>query len=139
MTHDHVESRSARFTHFLYFALLSFPVACFSLTVLTDIAYWQTGNLLWLHFSEWLLLAGLVFGVLVLLVLLVHWLMTWSRPTSRTILCGIVILLLAAINSLVHTADGWTAVVPWGLALSILTFAAMVMTAWSCLAGERHV
>ena len=48
----------------LYRTLSAFPIACFSLTLLSDLAYLQTSNLLFLHFSEWLLLAGLVFGVL---------------------------------------------------------------------------
>ena len=41
-----------------------FPIACFTLALLTDIAYWRTGNLMWQNFSAWLLLAGLVVGVL---------------------------------------------------------------------------
>jgi uncharacterized membrane protein len=34
----------------------------------------------------------------------------------------LVILALAFANSLVHAGDGWTAVVPFGLALSAVTF-----------------
>ncbi len=130
--------RPIGFLHGLYLVLLSFPVACFSLTVLTDIAYLQTSNLLWLHFSEWLLLAGLVFGAFALVVLLLNWLVTRARPPWMAILCGIVVLVLATINSFVHTADGWTAVMPWGLAFSVLTFVAMLVTAWFCREGAYH-
>lgn len=139
MANTYPLSRPIGFLHCLNFALLCFPVACFSLTVLTDIAYWRTSNLLWLHFSEWLLLAGLVFGAIALLVLLVNWLITRARPPWTVVLCGIVVLLLATINSFVHTADGWTAVVPWGLAFSVLTVVAMLVTAGFCREGVRHV
>ncbi|MEQ1941280.1 DUF2231 domain-containing protein [Mesorhizobium sp. VNQ89] len=139
MANTYPLSRPIGFLHFFNSALLCFPVACFSLTVLTDIAYWRTSNLLWLHFSEWLLLAGLVFGAIALLVLLVNWLITRARPPWMATLCGIVVLLLATINSFVHTADGWTAVVPWGLAFSLLTVVAMLVTAWFGREGVRHV
>ena len=47
----------ARAIHRTFRAL---PIACFPLALLSDIAYWQTSNLLWLHISEWLLLAGVI-------------------------------------------------------------------------------
>ena len=59
-----------------------FPIACFSLALLTDVAYSQTVNLQWLHFSEWLLLAGLVFGALELLALIFDMLFRKVRPSS---------------------------------------------------------
>jgi uncharacterized membrane protein len=106
--------------------LLSFPVACFSLTVLTDIAYWQTSNLLWLHFSEWLLFAGLIFGVLAGVVAVIRGIAGVSRPAWLTIWGWILVVGLAILNSLIHTADGWTAVIPWGIATSIVTLILMI-------------
>jgi len=41
----------------------------------------------------------------------------------------IVILALAFLNSLVHAGDGWTAVVPYGLAISVVTFVLSVFAA----------
>lgn len=120
-------------------ALAAFPIACFSLTVVTDFAYWRTANLLWLHFSEWLLLAGIVFGVLALVVRLVHYLVGRVRYAWSAVLGAIVVLLLAALNSFIHTADGWTAVVPYGLAVSILTVLAMIVTGWLGREGAYHV
>jgi uncharacterized membrane protein len=40
------------------------------------------------------------------------------------------VLILAFFNNLVHTADGWTAVMPWGLTLSALTVLVMLVTLW---------
>lgn len=118
--------------------LQAFPVACFSLTLIADIAYWQSSNLLWLHFSEWLLLAGLVAGVPAALVHGFSYLLYRTRYPWLAIAGGIVVLLLAALNSLVHTADGWTAVVPFGLALSALTVAVMILAGWFGRTGVYH-
>jgi uncharacterized membrane protein len=120
-------------------ALLSFPIACFTLTVFTDIAYLRTANLLWLHFSEWLLLAGLVFGVVAALALLLDLAFRRIWFSWLTVLGGIVVLLLATLNSFIHTADGWTAIVPYGLAVSILTVLAMLGTGLFGQWGARHV
>lgn len=130
MTYDDELADRPLATGIIHTVLLSFPIACFSLTVLTDLAYWRTLNLLWLHFSEWLLMAGLVFGGIDLLVLLADRLVRGIRLSWLVTAAGLVVLLLATINSLVHTADGWTAVMPYGLALSILTVLAMIVTAW---------
>ncbi|HEV2553513.1 MAG TPA: DUF2231 domain-containing protein [Bosea sp. (in: a-proteobacteria)] len=135
MTYQHARLDRHRPIELLSSALLSFPVACFTLTVLTDIAYWQTLNLLWLHFSEWLLFAGLVFGALALVVLAIDFAISRVRPAWPAVLAGIGVMLLATLNSFVHTADGWTAVMPYGLALSALTVVAMVAAAWL---GARH-
>ncbi|MDP3320459.1 MAG: DUF2231 domain-containing protein [Bosea sp. (in: a-proteobacteria)] len=136
MTYQHVRVDQQRPIEIAFSALLAFPIACFTLTVLTDIAYWQTLNLLWLHFSEWLLFAGLVFGALALVTLAIDFAIRRARPAWSAVLAGIVVLLLATLNSFVHTADGWTAVMPYGLTLSVLTVIVMMATAWL---GARHV
>ena len=123
----------------IYSTFLSFPIACFSLTVATDVSYLRTVNLLWLHFSEWLLLAGLAFGVLAALIYLLDSVIRKVRPHWLALTGGIVVLLLATINSFVHTADGWTAVAPYGVTLSILTVLAMIVSAWLGHRGARHV
>lgn len=122
----------------IHTAFRSLPIACFSLALLSDIAYWQTSNLLWLHFSEWLLFAGVIGVGLALLACGIDWLFRKVRPSWPTLLTGILVLVLAVINNLVHTADGWTAVVPWGLTLSVATVIMMVATAWFHRRGEFH-
>ena len=122
-----------------YRALVAFPIATFSLTVLTDIAYLQTSNLLWLHFSEWLLLAGLVVGIIAALFLAGVSVVQRRRPAWLHALGGLVVLLLAALNSFIHTADGWTAVMPYGLVTSIATVVAMILTGFLGRWGHDHV
>lgn len=120
--------------HPIYAMLVHFPIACFTLALFTDIAYWRTANILWTNFSAWLLFAGLVFGGLAALAGIIDFLfrrrvrrqgMAWPHALGN-----VVVLLLALINSFVHGGDGWTAVVPYGLALSAVTVALMIVTAW---------
>jgi uncharacterized membrane protein len=102
-----------------------FPFVCFTLALATDIAFWQTNNLMWQNFSAWLLLAGLMFGVVAILAGLIDLVRPRTRPLRPAFPAAflyLVILALAVLNSLVHAGDGWTAVVPYGLTLSALTF-----------------
>lgn len=118
----------------IHATLVPFPIVCFWLTLFSDIAYWRTSHLMWQHFSEWLLLAGLVFGVLAALTGAVDHL--FRREVRRVggawphALGGVVVLVLAVVNSLVHAADGWTGVVPWGLVLSVATVLVLAVTNW---------
>ncbi|MEZ5805560.1 MAG: DUF2231 domain-containing protein [Rhizobiaceae bacterium] len=139
MTYDHPWPDRALAANCLHTTLLAFPIACFTLTVLTDVAYWRTLNLLWLHFSEWLLLAGLVFGVVAALARFIDYLIRRVRHSWPTVIGGVVVLVLATVNSFIHTADGWTAVMPYGLAASVLTVLAMIVTGWFGRMGARHV
>ena len=107
-----------------------FPFVCFSLALGTDIAFWQTANLMWSNFSAWLLFTGLVAGGLAILAGLLDLLRVRTRPmrpSFLSILLFVVMLALAFVNSLVHAGDGWTAVVPYGLILSAVTFAVSLM------------
>jgi uncharacterized membrane protein len=52
------------------------------------------------------------------------------RPAWPHALGGVIVLILAIVNSLVHAGDGWTAVVPYGLLLSAVTVLVMAVTNW---------
>ncbi|NGP18463.1 DUF2231 domain-containing protein [Devosia aurantiaca] len=118
--------------------LRAVPITAFTMALATDIAYVRTSNLLWLHFSEWLLLVGIVGVGFDLLLSLIELPVRKLRPAWPAVLMGVVIFVLAFINNLVHTADGWTAVVPMGLTLSAATVLAMLLTAWLGREGEIH-
>lgn len=115
-----------------YATLAQFPAVCFTLTLLTDIAYWQTSNLLWHNFSAWLLFAGLVFGGFALIVGAVEFFVRPRalRPGWAYVLGGVVVLLLAFVNSLIHAGDGWTGVVPYGIVLSAIIVVVMILIDW---------
>lgn len=114
-------------------AFTQVPAVCFTLTLLTDVAYARTGNLLWVNFSSWLLLAGMVGGGLAALAtvvgLVVHRDEPWRRAGWPFLLGGLGVLALGLVNNLVHARDGWTAVVPLGLLMSLATVALMLAVA----------
>lgn len=120
--------------HPLHPMLVSFPIVCFVGTLITDIAYWQTAEMMWADFSAWLLAAGLVMGVLAALAGLIDFLGNREIrkiPEAWVHLAGnAMVLILAFFNSLVHTRDAWTSVVPSGLILSALTVALLLLTGW---------
>jgi uncharacterized membrane protein len=120
--------------HPIHPMLVPFPIAFFTLALVMDIAYWQSSNLTWKHFAEWLLLAGLVMGGLAAVAGAVD--LLGSRdvrsrgPVWPHAIGNAVVMLLAFLNSLVHARDGWTGVMPWGLALSAATVLLMLVTGW---------
>lgn len=121
-------------THPIHNVFAPFPLVCFTLALITDIAFWRTSNLMWQNFSSWLLLGGLVFGAIAILVgvlELVFRARVRVRGAGWAYAFGyLIILCLALINSLVHAGDGWTAVVPNGLILSVATVLLMFLTFW---------
>lgn len=134
MSAIHPVSRAVIARHPLHSFLAAFPTACFTLTLLTDIAYWRSSNLMWKHFSEWLLLAGLIGGVLALAAGLIDYMMRRRMRVSASpwpyFVGSIAVLILAALNSFVHSGDGWTAVVPAGLIISAVTVIVMLVSDW---------
>lgn len=134
---SYTDAPSARITaaDSTYRILSAFPIAAFTLTVATDADYWRTANLQWLHFSEWLLFAGIVFAGLAGLVRLLGGIrFRWPYYVA-----GLFVLVLATLNNFIHTADGITAVMPYGLTVSVLTVLAMCLTAFFGRIGARHV
>lgn len=134
MAHTHPPSTATVAGQPIHSMLVQFPIVCFTLTLFTDIAYWQTSHLMWHNFSSWLLFAGLVFGALAAIAGIIDFAFRSSVRASRSAwphaIGSIVVLALAFVNSLVHAGDGWTAIVPWGLALSAITVLVMIVTDW---------
>jgi uncharacterized membrane protein len=120
----HTESRIASVIGPIYLLLFPIPVVCFVAALVTDIAYSASAFLMWLHFSEWLIAAGVAFGALAALALLIEFVASDVIRTGAfgwahlVLFCAAVIVEL--FNAFVHTIDGWTAVVPSGMILSII-------------------
>lgn len=134
MHRPHASSTAAISRHPIHATLAPFPIVCFTLTLLADIAYWRTSNLMWQHFAEWLLFVGLVFGALAALAGAVDFLVrrevrapgaAWPHALG-----SVIVLVLAFFNSLIHARDGWTGVVPYGLILSAATVLVMMLSDW---------
>ena len=120
--------------HPVYSILLPVPVVCFTGVLLTDIAYLESGgNLIWLAFSSWLLLAGLIFGAMAALVLPIDFM---HSPGVRRgagwahVLLFYAALLIELLSIFIHSRDGWTAVAGLGLTLSIVGGVLILIAAW---------
>lgn len=115
--------------------LVPIPITCFVATLLTDIVYWQTADMLWSDMSDWLLTAGLVMALFAVLAGLIDFICDRRiRALRAAWIHGIgsaLALALEIINAFVHTRDAYTSVVPTGLTLSALSVLILFVTAWS--------
>ena len=111
------------------------PVVCFVGALITDLAYRGSGGpLLWVTFSSWLIAAGRVFGAIAAGVLLVDVFRGAAGWPAFALLLAAWIV--EFINSLVHARDGWTAVVPTGLILSIVGAVLVLIAGWLSRVAE---
>lgn len=121
-------------SHPIHPMLVSFPIACFVGTLLTDIAYWRSANQMWANFSAWLVSVGVVIGVLAAIAGVIDFIGDRRvRDAAAAWIHGIgnaLAMVLAILNMFVHSRDGWTSVVPWGLTLSALVVLILLVTGW---------
>ena len=123
--------------------LVSFSVAYFTGALLTDLAYWQTLNVMWERFSIWLITAGLILAGFAALAYVIG--LAAGRQIDRPAWPGVIgyalAVLLSLVNAFVHSRDAYTAVVPTGLMLSGLVVVVLLLTAWvdTALANRSRV
>jgi uncharacterized membrane protein len=120
--------------HPIHPMLVPIPIICFIGALLTDIAYYATAEMMWADFSAWLLIVGLVGGVLAgiagLTDFLGNRLIRTQAPAWPHLLGNALVLLLSFFNALIHTRDAWTSVVPTGIILSIVVVLILPITGW---------
>ncbi len=119
--------------HPVYSALLPIPIICFIGALASDLAYVGNPDMMWIDFSSWLLLVGLVAGGFAGLVLIID-MVRLGQGRSPALFLHFGLLLAAWVvevfNSLVHARDGWTAVVPAGLTLSAIATVLSLVAGW---------
>jgi uncharacterized membrane protein len=108
-------------------SLAPFPVAYFTAAFVTDLAYWQTTEVMWERFSVWLIAGGLVMAALVAVAAVVDLALGRQRPAWLSALGYLLAVALSLLNVFVHSRDGYTAVVPTGLTLSAIVVAILVL------------
>ncbi|MGI4976472.1 MAG: DUF2231 domain-containing protein, partial [Janthinobacterium lividum] len=116
----------------LYPRLVPVAYAFFGAALVTDLAYWRSATTDWETFSVWLITAGLVAVAVTAVAGLVD-LAAGRRlhpltPPWTHVLGDTLAALLSIVNVLVHSRDGYTAVVPTGLTLSALVMLILVVT-----------
>jgi uncharacterized membrane protein len=121
--------------HPIHPMLVPFPIACFFGAFVTDLVYWHTAAVQWETFSVWLLSAGMVIAGFAVLAGLIDVIgnkhIRALRPAWFHVLANAVALILALINTFVHSRDGYTAVIPTGLILSTLVVLILMFNAWT--------
>ncbi len=132
--HENLSSTAQIAGHPIHPMLVPFPIVCFVGTLITDIAYYVTANMLWADFSAWLVTIGVIMGLLAAVAGLIDFLsnrlIRAQRPAWPHMLGNILVLVLASFNVLVHSRDAWTSVVPTGLVLSAMVVLILPVTGW---------
>ena len=135
MPDDYPRSTARIAGHPIHPMLVPVPITCFVGALITDIAYWRTADMQWANFSAWLLTAGLIVSIFVVIAGLTDFIgerriralpAAWIHGVGNA-----VALSLAIVNALVHTRDAYTSVVPWGVVLSALTVLFLLVTGWN--------
>jgi uncharacterized membrane protein len=115
--------------------LVPIPIVCFVGTLVTDVVYWQTAAIMWADMSAWLLTAGLVVSIFVVLAGLIDFLgdrrIRALRPAWIHVLGNAAVIVLSIINAFVHSRDAYTSVVPTGLILSSVVVLILLVTGWN--------
>lgn len=128
------KSTAAIAGHPLHPMLIPFPVAFFVTTLVTDIAYWKTSNVMWATASTWLVGAGVVMGLVAALFGFTDFLGSRQIRELRAVwhhmIGNLLAVILSAVNLLVHFRDGAAGVVPTGLALSFVVVLILLYTGW---------
>jgi uncharacterized membrane protein len=118
-------------------------IMCFAGALVTDLVYWQSVAVMWETFSDWLLTAGMIIAGLAIIAFVIDVVggkeirrLTWPRAVGY-----VLAVLLSLVNALVHSRDGYTAVMPTGLMLSALVVVILLLTAWvdRVLVSRRRV
>src|SRR5882757_7959064 len=120
--------------------LVSFSAAYFAGALVTDLVYWQIPNVLWERFSIWLITAGLITSGVAAIAYVID--LAGGRPIDRPAWPSVVgyalAVMVSLLNAFVHSRDGYTAVVPTGLLLSVLVIVVLLLTAWAGVAFANH-
>ena len=134
MPTDNPRSTASIGGHPIHAMLVAIPIVCFVGTFVTDIVYWRTATMMWANMSAWLLTAGLVASVFVVIAGLIDFLgdrriralrVAWIHAGGNALA-----VTLSIINLLVHSRDAYTSVVPTGLILSGVVVLILLVTGW---------
>jgi uncharacterized membrane protein len=125
----------------IHSVLAPFPVAYFAAALVTDLAYWRTDEVMWERFSIWLIAGGLIVAAFVAIAAGIDLAFGRQNPVWLRAFAYLIAVLLSVVNVLVHSRDGYTAVVPTGLALSAIVVAILLLfatsTTWSLTTRRR--
>jgi len=114
--------------------LIPFPIACFVLVFMSDLAFWKTSNDFWASASLWLLGIGLITAALAAAVGLTDVLGddrirnlsdAWLHAGGN-----VIAVLIELYNWYSRYEHGNTAIVPTGVTLSLIVVLILLFTGW---------
>ncbi|MFO7679781.1 MAG: DUF2231 domain-containing protein [Chloroflexota bacterium] len=135
--HTHEEGIKATASiagHPLHPIIIPFPIAFLTGALVTDIVYWLTAEEFWARMSFWLIVGGLVMGLLAAVLGLIDF-VTIERARSHAAgwihLGGnSLALILAFVNLWLRWNEPAAAVIPWGILLSLLIAGILGIGGW---------
>jgi uncharacterized membrane protein len=132
---DPAPSTAAILRHPVHPMLVPFPLAFLVGTLATDLAFWGTDDAFFARASLWLVGAGVVTGLIAAGVGLVDFL-TIARVREHAMgwihaLGNAAALTLSLVSWLLRLGDPASAIVPWGLTLSLVVAAILGITGWA--------
>lgn len=120
--------------HPLHPAIVTFPIALLSSALGTDIVYFLSGDIFWARSSQWLLLVGLLSGLVAAATGLFDFLKIKRVRKHRAgwlhmaLNAGALILTLG--NLLVRSNQTEQYILPWGLLLSAIVASLLIVSGW---------
>jgi len=122
------------FGHPLHPMLVLFPVAFFVAALLCDLAFWSSGNDLWVLASLWLLGAGLVTAALAAIAGLVDFLgdarIREINDAWHHAIGNVLAVVVSIANFYWRYRYGAAGVIPAGLVMSLVVTCIFVFTGW---------
>jgi uncharacterized membrane protein len=124
--------------HPIHPMLVPLPIGFLVGVVLSDLAFWRTGDTFWARASLWLVAAGVVTALLAAVFGFIDF-ATIRRVRSHTagwvhFLGNLAAVGLSAVSWFLRSRDAAEAVMPTGLAISIVVALILLVTGW--LGGE---
>ena len=114
--------------------LIPFPIACFVLTLVSDLAFWKTSNDFWASASLWLLGIGLIMAALAAVMGLTDVLgdVQIRNLSDAWLHAGgnIIAVIIELYNWYSRYEHGSAAVIPTGLVLSLVVVLILLFTGW---------
>jgi uncharacterized membrane protein len=133
--HKAVRSNVAIAGHPVHPMLIPFPIAFLVGALVTDLIFWGTGNPFWAQASVYLVVAGLVTGVIAAAVGFTDFVTLPQVRAHRMawvhFLGNALVLLLALIRALYSWSEPETTVMPTGLILSGAMTVLLIVTGWA--------
>jgi uncharacterized membrane protein len=120
--------------HPIHPMLIPFPVACFVLTFVCDLAFWNTSSDFWASASLWLLGVGLIMAALAAVAGVIDFMGdeqvrnlsdAWQHAGGN-----VIAVLIELYNWYSRYEHGTSAIIPTGLVLSLVVVLILLFTGW---------